>query len=98
MSKIPEDSLVIYFWFLLTTFFSVSTEKSTTVTTSGIGLKLLIQIIAKHFPNAIVKNLTPIKTSYGSSIHTIPVLLYVFNQFLTEKGARYAFSGNVPWK
>lgn len=89
MSKAPQESLVVYFWFLLTTLLSIQSY-----TTSGIGLKLLIQIIAKHFPNSIVKNLTSIKTNYSHATD-VPLFIWIYGQFVSDKMVNYALTGNI---
>jgi len=45
MDKIPEDSLVVFFWFLLTTLLTIS-EQPTQI--KGYGIRVLIQIIARY--------------------------------------------------
>jgi len=94
MEKMPEESIVVFFWFLVTTLILIAEKKHSTGVpkTSGVGLKILIQIIARNFPNAITSNIPKIKQQYcitqpSNDAATLqpavaPTFLWIFAQTL----------------
>jgi len=67
--RMPEKSIVSFFWFLITTLISIIDNK---INTNGMGIKMLIQILCKYYPKALNNNLEDIRATYADDRSILP--------------------------
>eukprot|EP01118_Nematostelium_gracile_P018708 TRINITY_DN841_c0_g1_i2.p1 TRINITY_DN841_c0_g1~~TRINITY_DN841_c0_g1_i2.p1 ORF type:complete len:518 (+),score=122.67 TRINITY_DN841_c0_g1_i2:103-1656(+) len=82
-NKASDDTLAVFFWFLVSTLVSVSDDS-----TRGVGLKILIQIMANNYPGVLSKNVSNIRDAYVQNSYLMASsfgpLLWVFKQFVLK--------------